>query len=109
VAIESTQVSANGSAAPASVSAPQLSGQPAKTVGVGETFAFQAAASDPRYRIYYGKDAGNLAMLAQVANPGIASFVVNELSTGTWYFAVKAYTSADIESGSSDTASKVNL
>jgi len=42
----------------------------------------------------------------QVANPGIATYVVSGLSSGTWYFSVKAYTSSGAESANSTVVSK---
>jgi hypothetical protein len=44
------------------------------------------------YRVYYGTSASNLSQVVQVANPGVTSYTVGNLSSGTWYFAVAAYT-----------------
>ena len=44
------------------------------------------------YRILYGTSSSNLNQMIQVANPSLATYVVTGLSSGTWYFAVKAYT-----------------
>jgi hypothetical protein len=57
------------------------------------------------YRVYYGTSAGDLAQMAQVANPGLTSYTVGNLSAGTWYFAVSAYTSAGLEGAKSGVVS----
>jgi len=41
-----------------------------------------------------------------IANPGISSYVVDGLTSGTWYFSIKAYTSGGTESAASPVASK---
>ena len=50
------------------------------------------------YRIYYGTSAGTLNRTVQIANPGIASYVVGNLTPATWYFSVRPYNSAGAES-----------
>jgi hypothetical protein len=57
------------------------------------------------YRILYGTSAGALTRTIQVANPGVSRYVVENLSAGTWYFSVRAYTSSGAESSLSNTAS----
>ncbi len=59
------------------------------------------------YRIYYGTSATNLSRTIQVANAGVTRYVVPDLSAGTWYFAVRAYSSNGSESANSNTGSKV--
>jgi hypothetical protein len=58
------------------------------------------------YRINYGTSASSLSKSITVANPGISSYVVENLSAGTWYFTIKAYTSSGAESAPSTVASK---
>jgi len=58
------------------------------------------------YRIYYGTSSSNLSRTLQVANAGVTRYVVPDLSAGTWYFAVRAYSSSGAESTNSNTASK---
>lgn len=58
------------------------------------------------YRIQYGTSPGALTQMIQAANPGLTSYVVGDLAPGTYYFAVKAYTSAGLESALSNVASK---
>jgi hypothetical protein len=59
------------------------------------------------YRIYYGTSANNLTRTVQVGNAGLTRYVLSDLSAATWYFSVRAYTSAGAESSNSNTVSKV--
>jgi hypothetical protein len=59
------------------------------------------------YRIAYGTSSTALTQTIQIANPGLSSYTVNNLAPGTYYFAVRAYSSAGSESVSSNIASKV--
>jgi hypothetical protein len=61
------------------------------------------------FRIVYGKVADNLDQVVSIPNPAITSAVVESLTTGTWYFAVKAYTAANVQSDLSNLASKTIL
>lgn len=58
------------------------------------------------YKIYYGTTSTTLNQTVQVANAGLASYVVSNLSSGTWYFGVTAYTADGTESGMSNVAAK---
>src|SRR6185437_9308724 len=49
------------------------------------------------YHVYYGTSAQALNSKITVASPGISSYVVENLSPGTWYFAVAAYNSNGVE------------
>ncbi len=53
------------------------------------------------YWIYYGTQANAMTQSVQIANPGIATYVLSNLSPGTWYFSVTAYSTADVQSTSS--------
>jgi hypothetical protein len=59
------------------------------------------------YRIHYGTASGNLNQRLDLPTPGITSAVVEDLAPGTWYFAVTAYNTSDIESARSNVRSKV--
>lgn len=50
------------------------------------------------YDIHYGTSSGNLSQKIAVSNPGIATYVVSNLSAGRYYFAVAAVNSAGTES-----------
>jgi len=58
------------------------------------------------YRISYGTNASAMTGTIQVSNPGVSSYVISNLSPGTYYFAVRAYTSNGTESGNSNVQSK---
>jgi hypothetical protein len=54
------------------------------------------------YRIYYGPSADELSESVQISNVGIQTYVIEDLQPGTWYFAIRATTSAGTESALSD-------
>jgi hypothetical protein len=58
------------------------------------------------YIIYYGTTNGKLNQTINVPNAGATNYVVPGLSTGTWYFAVAAYTNTGLESTLSSIATK---
>jgi hypothetical protein len=58
------------------------------------------------YRIIYGKSQSSLDQVIQISNPGTTTYVVDGLTSATWYFAVKAYSSNGAESSNSGVASK---
>jgi hypothetical protein len=58
------------------------------------------------YRIAYGTNPSALTQTVQISNPGISSFVVDGLTSGTWYFALKSYTASGTESPLTNMASK---
>jgi len=58
------------------------------------------------YRIYYGTSAGAMTRTIQIPNAGTARYVVDNLTAATWYFSVRAYSSAGAESAASNTATK---
>jgi hypothetical protein len=58
------------------------------------------------YRVVYGQSVGALSNAVTIASAVITSATIEDLSAGTWYFAVKAYTTANVESDLSTIASK---
>jgi hypothetical protein len=54
------------------------------------------------YHIYYGTSESNLNQRIEVANPGVASYVVSSLTPGTWYFAVAAYNATGYDGGNAN-------
>ena len=58
------------------------------------------------YRIVYGTSSSSLSRTIQVTNPGLTTYVVQNLSPGTYYFAVRSYSSTGVESSNSSVASK---
>jgi len=58
------------------------------------------------YKIHYGTSAQAMYTVETQTNPNETTYTVNNLSPGTWYFAVSAYTTDNTESASSNVASK---
>jgi hypothetical protein len=58
------------------------------------------------YKVYWGTSAGSYTKSVTVNNPGLATYVVDQLTPATWYFAVTAVNSAGVESAFSNVASK---
>ena len=50
------------------------------------------------YRIYYGTSPSALSASVNIASPGMTSYVIENLSSGTWYFAIKSFNSNNVES-----------
>jgi hypothetical protein len=61
------------------------------------------------YTIHYGTSASALTQTVQLASPGATSYVVSNLSAGTYYFAVSAYSTAGTQSAESAVGSKTLL
>lgn len=59
------------------------------------------------HRIAYGQSAEALSQTIQISNADLTRYIVSNLTLGTWYFAVRAYTSSGVESASSNVTSKV--
>jgi len=58
------------------------------------------------YRVVYGLSASELSQGVAIASADITSATIEDLAPGTWFFAVKAYTTANVESNLSSVASK---
>jgi len=59
------------------------------------------------FRVYYGTSSTSLDSSVELANAGLTSYTVENLTApATWYFAVKAYTTLGTESALSNFASK---
>jgi hypothetical protein len=58
------------------------------------------------FRVYYGTSSNDLTQFIDVRDPGARSWVVDNLTQGTWYFAATAYDQTGAESARSNTASK---
>jgi hypothetical protein len=57
------------------------------------------------YRILYGVSASNLSQTVDLNSPTTTQYVINNLTAGTWYFAIQSVTSAGAESPLSDVVS----
>ena len=61
------------------------------------------------YNIHYGTASGNYTQTVSVSNPGLATYVVDNLPPGKYYFAVAAVNASGTESPlSSEVAATVN-
>ena len=61
------------------------------------------------YDIHYGTSSGNYTQTINVSNPGIATYVVDNLTPGTYYFSITAVNSQGAESPlSSEVSTTVN-
>lgn len=58
------------------------------------------------YRITYGRSASNMDQSVAVSNAGLTTYTVENLTNGTWYFAVYAVNSSNLESDVSNVSSK---
>jgi hypothetical protein len=58
------------------------------------------------FKVYWGTSQNNLASSATINNPGITSYMVENLVPGTYFFATTAFNSSGTESDRSNTASK---
>ena len=58
------------------------------------------------FKIYYGTSLGNYPNQITIINPGITTYVVDNLSANTWYFVSTSFNSSDMESDYSNVATK---
>jgi hypothetical protein len=59
------------------------------------------------YKIYYGTVSRTYTNSITISNPGITSYVVENLPSGTYYFALTAFNNFGIESNMSNEVRKV--
>ena len=58
------------------------------------------------YYIHYGTNRGKLDHLIKIATVGLSNYVIDNLVSGTHYFAISSYTTAGVESALSAIVSK---
>jgi hypothetical protein len=58
------------------------------------------------FKVYWGKQQGSYTNQVTLDNPGITTYVVDNLASGTWYFVTTAFDTGGVESGFSNAASK---
>jgi len=58
------------------------------------------------YRIHYGKSTRALDQTIEIRNPSISTYVVEGLAPGTYYFAITAFNSRNLESDRSNAGKK---
>jgi hypothetical protein len=61
------------------------------------------------YNVRYGTSSDQLTQVIKLANPGLTSYVVDNLTTGTWYFAITSYAANGVESSKSGVVSTTIL
>jgi hypothetical protein len=59
------------------------------------------------YRVYYGASSSDLNKQVEIGNPAATSTVIQNLTQGTWHFAISAYTKNGAEGSRSNVVSKV--
>jgi hypothetical protein len=59
------------------------------------------------YKVFYGTSPRALYTVVVLPNPGVTQYTVTDLAPGTWYFAVAAYTTGNVEGVQSNVASKM--
>lgn len=80
--------------------------------GTGTATVRWSASTDPDivgYKVYYGTTPNDLSQVVSIAGASVASYVVKGLASGTWYFGLRSYTAASIESDLSNLGSKTIL
>lgn len=58
------------------------------------------------YRVFYGRTPDNLGQEIGIENPSVSRYTLENLSGGSWYFAVVAVNSEGVASAWSDIATK---
>lgn len=91
----------SGSGSGTSTGSAQLAWQPPTTNTNGSALTNLAG-----YHIYYGTNSGSLANEVVVSSPNSLTYDVTNLTSGTWYFAITAYTNTGEESAKSNVGSK---
>lgn len=58
------------------------------------------------YQVRYGRSPDELSRVVELPDPGLSTYVIENLTSGTWYFAVAAVNSSGLTSDLSELASK---
>jgi hypothetical protein len=61
------------------------------------------------YNVHYGTSPDKLTHVDKLTNPGLTSYVVDNLSAGTWYFTISSYSANGTESSNSGVVSTAIL
>jgi hypothetical protein len=59
------------------------------------------------FQVYYGTASGQYATVVIIADPATTSFELDDLASGTYFFAATAYDASALQSAFSNEASKV--
>lgn len=93
-----TVSNASGSASLAPFSIAVSSGSSAVATVTWTAPAASAPAEVVGYRVYYGTSAAGMTHFVSVSDPTSTSYVIDNLSAGTWFFAVASYGADDVQS-----------
>lgn len=89
--------------------------EPATTSGGTATLTWTAVTRDAQggelntlagYKVFYGTSPRALYMVVVLPDQKLTRYVVHGLAPGSWYFAVAAYTSSNIEGAHSNVVAK---
>ena len=58
------------------------------------------------YRVHYGTSANAMNTVVNLSNPSLTNYLVTNLSSGTWYFGITAYTASGMQSSLSNVGQK---
>ena len=58
------------------------------------------------YRVHYGTSANAMNTVVTLSNPSLTNYLVTNLSSGTWYFGITAYTASGMQSSLSNVGQK---
>jgi hypothetical protein len=59
------------------------------------------------YKIYYGTSAGNYPNQVTINNPGITTYVIDNLQPNTWFFVMTSFNSSNMESDYSNVVTRI--
>jgi hypothetical protein len=86
----------------------QIGSKAATRSGSAPTNSDGSALTNPAgYRIYFGTSSTSLTNSITVSSVGITSYVIGNLNSGTYYFAIMAYSTAGVQSQLSNIVSHV--
>ncbi len=58
------------------------------------------------FNVFYGRTSGSYSKRIKLNNPGLTAYVIGNLASGSWYFAMTAFDGQGVESSRSAEASK---
>jgi hypothetical protein len=106
-------ISVNDGTATASLAAFTITVQPGTTGSATLSWTVPTTRTDGTplttlagFRIYYGPAVGNYPNKISVPNPGITTYVIDDLLSGTYYFVATAYDANGLESDYTPPGSK---
>jgi hypothetical protein len=101
ISIEVKDGSANAVLAPFSIAVKAAS--EVATVTWETPSAGTVATAVTGYHVYYGASASSMTHVVDISNANETSYVISNLASGTWYFAMTSYDAAKTESDRSTT------